>query len=283
MSAKTYSMKKNPVFGSELTPIEGEIGTIVIPTDPEPEPEFEIIEEIDLNTEVNTALKEALTDSKALFNLYSKYTVEKNESGLALLKEKSTEENFQKAVDRYNLIQSANLIKTKIMSGDIDVLNLSDEDAGVLRKFKNLDLIEKLLSRHNSILSEITTLKTEYVEIQEELSILGITHAGSAKSSKKTGTTGEGNVSTTKGRKSDEKIYIKSLLEEGKYTEKEIYKLLDEKYPNYSVSSIESTLRNSKNIDYTHFKETIDGKLHKWVIRIDRKTKITSLEEKIID
>jgi hypothetical protein len=280
MSARTYSMKKDTT--SELTPIEGEeIGTIenaiVVPIHTEPEIESESKPEsiINLEIEINTTLKENLTDSKALFNLYSKYMIEKNKAGLALLKEKSTEENYKKAVDRYDLIESANLIKSKILSGEIDVLNLSDEDAGILRRFKNLDAIEKLLNRKNQIYDEIADLHAEESEIKEKLSDLGITHVGSARTSKKTGTE-SGATPITKARRSEEKLFIKGMLEEGKYTENQITMKVLEKYPDYSASAIEAVLRNSKNPNYTvYFADT--EKTKPLTIKIDRQTKIATI------
>lgn len=299
MSAKTYNMKKNPVFESELTPIEGEeIGTIenaiVVPihTEPEivseskPESVINLEKKIDtalkeqligLEMEVNTALKENLTDSKSIFNLYNKYVIENNEAGLALLKEKSTEENYKKAVDRYDLIESANSIKSKIMSDEIDVLNLSDEDASILRRFKNLDLIEKLLNRKNQIYDEIADLHAEESEIKEKLSSLGITHVGSARTSKKTGTE-SGATPISKAKRSEEKLFIKNLLKEGKYTENQITMKTLEKYPEYSSSAIEAVLRNSKNSKYTVY--FVDSeKTRPLTIKIDSISKIATITE----
>jgi curved DNA-binding protein CbpA len=264
MSSKNNAKKEDLVFDSATEVIE--------------ESEKEIQPEVSIENEINACLKEALTDSKALFNLYSKYLVEKNESGLNLLKEKSTEENFKKAVDRYDLIQSANLIKSKILSGEIDVLNLSDEDANVLRRFKNLDIIEKLLSRKNTIHDEISKLYAEEKGIQEKLSGLGITHIGSAKTSKKSGETGSGVTSITKARRSEEKLFIKSLLEEGKYTENQITMKTLEKYPEYSSSAIEAVLRNSKNSKYTVYFVDYE-KTKPLTIKINAITKIASISE----
>ncbi len=290
--------RRNPDFGSvmkELTPQEGEevIGTIentiVIPIHTEPEPEIESESNIDLESkpeskseiieaaikEIETALKQNLTNPKSIFNLYSQYKETLFSEGIALLKEKSTEENFQKAVDRFDLIENANLIKSKIMSDEIDVLNLSDEDASILRRFKNLDLIEKLLNRKNQIYDEIAALHTEESEIKEKLSGLGITHIGSTKSSKKSGITGETEASS-KPRRTEEKLFIKNLLEEGKYTEKQITMKTLERFPHYSSSACEAILRNSKNEQYTVFFSDAEKK-NPLTIKINPISKIATL------
>ncbi len=230
----------------------------------------EVIEE-----EINLALKENLTDPKAIFNLYSKYMLENNTAGIDLLKEKSTEENFKKAVDRYDLVQSANQIKSKILSGEIDVLNLSDEESNILKRFKNIDHVEKLIYRYNANYDKIAYLYVENDGIKKELNDLGITHVGSGKTNKKPGIT-DGATHITKARRSEEKLFIRGMLEKAEYTENQITMATLEKFSDYSASAIEAVLRNSKNPTYTvYFAD--NEKTKPLTIKIDRQTKIATL------